>query len=151
MWLDAFLSYLHYTAIFILFAFLAAELTLLRNRPDASTIRLLGRVDLAYFGSAIVVFVTGLLRMVWGAKGADFYLGSWPIYAKLALFVAVGAISVAPTLAFVRWRRMLDHEPAWQVPEEERAKMRRILLIEVHLAAMIPVFAVVMARGLGSR
>ncbi len=149
MWLDAVLAYLHYTAIFILFAFLTVEVTLLRNRPEAATIRLLGRVDLFYFGSAIVTFATGLLRLVWGAKGADFYLGSWPFYVKVALFVAVGLLSLAPTLAFVRWRRMLEHDPAWQVPEGERAKMRRILMIEVHLAAMIPVFAVVMSRGLG--
>jgi putative membrane protein len=151
MWLDAVLAYLHYTAIFILFAFLTVEVTLLRSRPEAATIRLLGRVDRFYFGSAIVTFATGLLRLVWGAKGADFYLGAWPFYVKIALFVAVGLISIAPTLAFVRWRRMLDHDPAWQVPEEERAKMRRFLMIEVHLAAMIPVFAVVMARGLGGR
>ncbi len=149
MFLDAFLAYLHFTAIFILFALMTTELVLFRNPLDARTVRLLGKVDLFYFGSAILVLATGFLRLVWGAKGADYYMGAWPFYVKFGLFVAVGAISVQPTLAFIRWKRELDHDPTWAVPEAERARVRRLLLLEVHLASMIPVFAVIMARGLG--
>jgi putative membrane protein len=61
----------------------------------------------------------------------------------------VAVISIPPTLTFIRWRRALDHDPDWQVPEEERLRMRRFVMSEVHLAALIPLFAVVMARGLG--
>ena len=68
---------------------------------------------------------------------------------KVGLFVAVGLISVAPTLAFIRWRRLLERDAAWQVPEAERKRVRRLVMIEVHLAALIPLFAVIMARGLG--
>ncbi len=53
MWTDAILAYLHFTAIFILFAFLTAETMLIRGALDANAIRLLGRMDLWYFGSAI--------------------------------------------------------------------------------------------------
>ena len=149
MWIDATLAYLHFTAIFILFAFLTVEIVLIRGALDAPAIRLLGRVDLWYFGAAIAVLVTGFLRLVMGAKGADFYLESWPVYAKLGLFLVVAALSVLPTLTFIRWRRALDHDAHWKVPEEERARTRRLIMIEVHLAALIPVFAVMMARGLG--
>ena len=149
MWIDATLAYLHFTAIFILFAFLTVEIVLIRGALDAPAIRLLGRVDLWYFGAAIAVLVTGFLRLVMGAKGADFYLESWPVYAKLGLFLVVAALSVLPTLTFIRWRRALDHDAQWKVPDEERARTRRLIMIEVHLAALIPVFAVMMARGLG--
>ena len=44
---------------------------------------------------------------------------------------------------------MLDHDAAWQVPEDDRRRMRRLIMIEVHLAALIPIFAVIMSRGLG--
>jgi putative membrane protein len=148
MWIDALLAYLHYTAIFILFAFLSVEVVLIRGTLDEAAIRLIGRIDLWYFGAAIAVLATGFLRLVFGAKGPDFYLQSWPIYVKIGLFVVIAVISVIPTLAFIRWRRFLDHDRAWQVPPDERTRMRRLIMIEVHLAALIPVFAVIMARGL---
>jgi putative membrane protein len=148
MWLDAILAYLHFSAIFILFAFLTVEIVLIRGVLDANAIRLLGRVDLWYFGAAAAVLVTGFLRLVFGAKGPDFYLGAWPIYVKLALFLAIGVLSVSPTLAFIRWRRALDHDAQWKVPDEERRTMRRLVMIEIHLAAIIPIIAVIMSRGL---
>jgi len=149
MWLDAFLAYLHFTAIFILFAFLSIEVMMLKRALDAAAVRLLGRIDIWYFGAAIVVLITGFLRLVFGARGPDFYLQSWPIYVKIGLYLVVAVVSVTPTLAFIRWRRELDHDGAWQVPAGELTRMRRLVMIELHLAAMIPVFAVIMARGLG--
>jgi len=150
MVLDAVLAYLHFTAIFILFAFLTVQAVMLRLPLDARAIRLIGRTDLWYFGAAIAALLTGMLRMGLGAKGAEFYLNAWPLYAKLALFVAVGLISIKPTMAFTRWRRQLDGNPQWQLPGEEQARARKLVMLEVHLAALIPVFAVIMSRGLGS-
>ena len=149
MWIDALLAYLHYTAIFLLFAFLTVELILVRGPLDERVVRLLGRMDIWYFSSALAALATGLLRATLGAKGADFYFNAWPIYAKLALFIAVGVISVKPTLAFIHWRRALDHDASWRVAPGEQAAIRRLIMIELHLAAMIPVFAVIMSRGLG--
>lgn len=149
MWLDAILAYLHFIAIFLLFGFLTAEVVIIRRPLDAERIRLLGRLDLWYFGAAMAVLLTGFLRLGLGAKGAEFYLSGWPVYVKVALFLAVGLTSVYPTLAFVRWRRALDHDPAWRVPEAEHRRYRKVVMAEVHLAAMIPIFAVIMARGLG--
>ena len=149
MWLDALLAYLHFLAIFVLFAFLTVQAVMLRRALDEPRIRLLGRMDLWYFGAAMAALLTGFVRMGLGAKGADFYLGSWPVYVKIGLFLAVGMISVYPTLAFIRWRRALDHDAKWALPEAEQKSIRRLVMIEVHLAALIPLFAVVMARGLG--
>ena len=149
MILDAVLAYLHFTAIFLLFSFLTTQVILFRAPLDARGIRLLGRVDIGYAISAVVTLATGMLRLGFGAKGADFHLNHWPVYAKVGLFIAVGLLSVKPTLEFIKWRRELDHDPAWQLPAAEQAKMRRIVMIEIHLAALIPVFAVMMARGLG--
>ena len=149
MILDAVLAYLHFTAIFLLFSFLTTQVVLMRAPLDARTIRLLGRVDLGYGLSAGATLLTGMLRLGFGAKGADFHLNNWPVYAKLGLFLAVGLISVKPTLEFIKWRRALEHDAAWQLPAAEQAAMRRLVMIEIHLAALIPVFAVMMARGLG--
>ena len=68
---------------------------------------------------------------------------------KVLLFLAVGVISVWPTLRFIRWRRMFERDAGWAVPEAERRLVRRLVMIEVHLAALIPLIAVIMSRGLG--
>jgi putative membrane protein len=65
------------------------------------------------------------------------------------LFLAVAVVSVKPTMTFIRWKRMYERDAAWQVPGDEQAAMRKLVMVEVHLAALIPVFAVIMSRGLG--
>lgn len=149
MWLDAVLAYLHFTAMFLLFAFLTVQVILIRQPLDMRTVRLLGRMDIWYFSSAMATLVTGFLRATVGAKGADFYFNAWPIYAKIGLFLAVAVVSVKPTMTFIRWKRMYERDAAWQVPVDEQAAMRRLIMVEVHLAALIPIFAVIMSRGLG--
>lgn len=148
MILDATLAYLHFTAIFLLFSFLSTEVLLMRAEPDERTVRLLGRVDRWYALSAVAVLLTGILRLGFGAKGAAFHLSNWPVYAKIGLFLVVALVSIKPTLAFIRWRRAIEHNAAWRVDAAEHAAMRRIVSLELHLAALIPVFAVMMARGL---
>ena len=149
MILDAVLAYLHFTAIFLLFALLTTQAVLMRSPLDASAIRLLGRIDIFYALSAVATLLTGMLRLGFGAKGADIHLGAWPVYVKVGLFIAVALISIKPTLEFIRWRRALEHDPSWQLPAQEQAAMRRMVMMEVHIAALIPVFAVMMARGMG--
>ncbi len=79
----------------------------------------------------------------------DLHLDAWPFYVKIGLFLAIAIVSVVPTLAFIRWRRMFDHDPAWKVPPAEQARMKRLILVELHLGALIPLVAVIMSRGLG--
>ena len=149
MTIDAILAYLHFMAIFVLFAFLTAQAMFLRTALDEGGIRLVGRIDIWYFGAAMVALATGFARLGLGTKGAEFYMNAWPFYAKLATFLAVAGISVVPTLNFVRWRQALAGDPAWRVPPADQARMRKLVMIELHLGALIPVFAVMMARGLG--
>ena len=150
MILDAVLAYLHFTSIFLLFSFLTVQIVLVRAELDEAGVRRLGRMDIWYFGSAAAALLTGFLRLGLGAKGPDFYLNAWPVYAKLLLFLVVGAMSVKPTLTFIRWRRAFEHDPAWKVPAGEQAAIRKTVMAEVHIAALIPAFAVIMSRGLGS-
>jgi putative membrane protein len=148
MWLDAALAYLHFISIFLLFSFLAVEVVLIRRPLDLDLVRLIGRMDLWYFGAAAAVLASGVLRLALGAKGPEFYLSGWPIYAKLAIFLAVGLMSVAPTLAFIRWRREMEHDPAWRIPPDEQRRVRRRVMVEIHLLALVPLVAVIMSRGL---
>ena len=148
MVLDAVLAYFHFVAIFMFFAYLVAESIHIKRPLDATNILRIAKLDIIYGGTAVAVLVTGVLRLIYGAKGADFYMQSWPIYVKVGLFIVVGLVSIFPTLAFLRWKRTVAHDPSWKVPAAEQARARRLIVIQLHLAGMIPVFAVIMARGL---
>ncbi len=149
MMVDALLAYFHYSAIFVLFAFLTVEAMLLRNPLDANAVRLLARVDLWYFGAAIMVVASGVLRLYWGAKGVAFYSANPMFHAKVALVIVIGILSFPPTLQYLRWSRQLKAVAHFEPPELERRRVRRLVMIELHVAALLPLFGVLMARGIG--
>ena len=151
MMTDALLAYFHFSAIFILFAFLTVEAMVLKNPLDASAVRLIARIDLWYFGAAIVVLISGLLRLYWGAKGVGFYSTNPMFHVKIAVFIVVGVLSVFPTLQFLRWSKKLKSDTAFVPTEPERKRARRLVMFELHIAALLPLFAVLMARGIGTR
>lgn len=149
MWTDAVLAYLHFAAIFTLLWFLAKEWTLLRAGAAQLAIDRLANADAGFGLSAVAVLLSGAARAVFGIKGWSFYAHAPVFHLKIGLFVLVGLISIAPTLAFLRWRRAWRADPAFRVPEAEWRRARRLLMIELHLVALIPLAAVIMARGLG--
>ncbi len=146
---DALLAYFHFAAIFLLFAFLTVEAMLLRNPLDTVGVRLIARVDAWYGASAVMVLISGLLRWFMGAKGSAFYNPNPVFHAKVTLFVLVGLLSIKPTLQFLRWSRELKQNASFLPPLDEQKKLRRLVMIQLHLAAIIPLLAVLMARGIG--
>lgn len=146
---DALLAYLHFTAILILASALGAEALLLRAQAGADTLRSLARADILYGIASGVVIATGLLRLFYGAKGHAFYTANPVFWTKLGLFALLGLISIPPTLKFIRWRRRLAADASFLPAAEELAATRRLVFIELHLLAFIPLAAVFMARGLG--
>lgn len=146
---DALLAYFHFIAIILLFTFMSIEAVVMRNPLDANGVRLITRVDAFYGASAGLVLVSGLLRVFLGAKGGAFYTGNPVFYAKVGLFLVVGAMSIAPTLRFFRWARALKADPAFIPGVEEQRSTRRIVMAQIHLAALLPLLAVLMSRGIG--
>ena len=148
--IDALIAYLHYAAMVLISLFLVTEYQACKPGLTPQRIRRLARIDLFYMLAAILALVTGVLRLVWFGKGAAFYLYNPVLYIKLALFVAVGLMSIPPTLQYLRWTRALNSgggvPEAWQV-----ARVSRYLLAELILFALIPLMAVMMARGIGTQ
>jgi putative membrane protein len=149
MWKEAILAYLHFAAIFTLLWFLAKEWTLLKAGRDRLELRRLANADIGYALAAVAVLATGAARLLFGAKPAVFYLHNPVFHVKIGLFVLVGLISIKPTLAFLRWRRAATANPDFRVEEGEWRGVRRLLMLEMHIVALIPLFAVLMARGIG--
>ena len=152
MWLDAALAYLHYTAIFMLFAFLTvAGDAAPRDRSTSASCGCWARVGpLVRRPRRARRSSPGSCARACGAKGGDFYFNAWPIYVKIALFVAVGLhLDQAHARLHPLARARSTATRAGACPPTSTRAMRRIVMIEVHLAALIPIFAVIMARGLG--
>jgi putative membrane protein len=116
---------------------------------NEAVVRRLGRLDLIYGLSALAVLLTGLARIDLGMKGSAWYWGNPWLHAKLALLVVIGALSIQPTRMFIRWRRALDAGAGLPPPQEVR-RVRRLVMWQAHLLALVPLAAVLLARGFGS-
>ena len=94
--MTALMAFLHHVAAFTLVAALVVEFVLIRGELDATTARKLARTDVVFGISSGVLLVVGLLRVFYFEKGAGYYFHSATFIAKLALFVAVGLLSIYP-------------------------------------------------------
>ena len=147
---DLALAIVHHLIVFGIAAVLAAELALMRPAAMSSqTVKLLGRFDAAYGLLALAILVAGFIRVWYGAKGPDFYLHNHAFWGKIAAFAVVGLISIKPTLRIAAWRKALKADAAFMPALAEVGSLRRLLLIEIHVFALIPIFAAMMARGVG--
>lgn len=146
---DAGLSWLHFVLAFILVGAIVAEAFLLRLPVDGRVARLLLRIDLFYGVSAVLLILAGISRVIWGAKGWSYYQDQPFFWAKMATFALIGTLSIAPTRTFIRWTKQANANAALVVPEAEVKRVRRLVVIETHLVALLVLFAALMARGIG--
>lgn len=148
MWIEPVLAYLHITALLALVVFLSNQAALCRPEwLNAATVHRLVRLDLIYLASAIALLLTGLARTVWGVKGFGWYWSQPLLHIKLTGYLVIAAFSLMPTLAFRRWVRAL---PGLPTPDEVR-RVRRWIMIEAHILMLVPIAAVMLARGIWTR
>ena len=151
MTLEAILAYLHLLAILTMVVFIASEAALCRIEwLNAAVVERLAKVDRIYGIAAVAVIATGVARTWWGMKGTAWYWTNPLLHLKLTLFIIVGLISIFPTMRYLRWRKALRATGALPAEAEVR-KTRKLVMIQAHLIALIPLAAVFLARGFGVR
>lgn len=143
------LAFLHHTAAVAVMALLTVELVLLRFDLTPPIARTLLRMDGAYGIAALVLLVVGLARVFFTEKGAAYYFHSGTFIAKLSLFVIVGALSIYPTMQFLRWRPVLREQRVPQIDPATRKRLRMTVHLELTLLLVILLLAPMMARGIG--
>jgi len=146
---DAGLAWLHFIFAFLIVGALSAELFMLRMPVTAPVALRIVRADAFYGIGSILLIIAGLSRLQWGAKDWAFYQAEPFFWAKIATFVVIGLISIAPTRAFLRWSKAAKADATFIAPEAEVKAARRWVMIEVHLIALLLLFASLMARGIG--
>lgn len=149
MTLDLVLAIAHHMAVFTLVGLLAAEIAVVREGIDGPAIKRLAALDGAYGGVAGLVLLVGFLRVFFGAGSSEVYFANPVFWAKIGAFLAVGLLSIAPTLAFARWHKAVSDDPDFVPPAGAVARARKFFLAQVVVLAFIPVFAAAMARGYG--
>lgn len=149
MTFEAILAYLHLLAILTMVVFISSEAALCRVQwLNAAVVERLAKVDLVYGIAAIMVLATGVARTVWGVKGTSWYWTNPLLHVKLTLFIIVGVISIFPTMTYFRWRKALRSTGALPA-EADILKTRKLVMVQAHLIALIPLVAVFLARGFG--
>jgi len=142
-------AYLHFLGMMILMATLLAEHVMLHSQMPPVHIQRLARTDLFYGMAAGLVFLTGLLRFAYFGKGIHFYLGNPVFYIKVGMFLLVALISVYPTMRFLAWRKMLKQGDLPALDPYIVTRLRIAIRLELGLLIVIPLLAVLMARGIG--
>jgi len=146
--MEPLMAYLHYLSIIFVGGFLIAELVVCRVGMTSAQAQRIAVIDAVFFASALAALATGLLRLFFYAKGVGFYTGNPTFWVKMALYVSIAAISIKPTRTFLRWKRAAVDRGA-APPGAEIAAARRVIHIELGLLALMPLMAVLMARGIG--
>ena len=145
---DALLAYLHFIAIIGTVSFLVVEAVLCRPGLGSELAHRLRRVDAAYAIFAVLALATGLLRLFWGAKGSAFFTGNPVFHAKMTVYVVVALLSILPTVRFIGWSKAA--QATGRGPDDAAVlSVRRVLMAELALAALLPLLAALMARGVG--
>jgi putative membrane protein len=148
---DALLAFAHYLSIFATAFFLLLEWVRCREPVTLNRARLLAKMDGFYGAAALAALATGFARVFYGAKGSSFYFANPVFNVKLGVYIVVALLSIPVTVAFFRWRKALSREHGEvTVPARAIRRVRALLLAEILLLALLPLLAVLMARGIGA-
>lgn len=140
---DLIVRYFHFIAIFVMFSLLTLEHFLLKGELEEKWLKKLFIIDLAYNISLVVALVCGIGLWLWVGKPAGFYSDNWVFHTKITLFFLVMLLSFFPAGYLFRQRRR--QQKTITVPKS----VIWVIRLELVLLAAIPLFAVLMANGMG--
>jgi len=147
---DLALAIVHHLLVFALAGILAFEIGTISAAMKREAVLRVSRVDLWYGILAGVIILVGFTRAIYAAKGWAYYSINVFFWAKMGTFLVIGLLSIAPTMAIIRWRKALLADATFVPPADAIHNVRRYLWAEAILFAFLPAFAAAMARGYGT-
>jgi putative membrane protein len=142
-------AFLHHLAAFALVSALVVELVLTRDDITLKTARKLLTTDMIFGVSAGVILIVGLLRVFYFEKGSTYYFSSIPFIAKISLFIAVGLLSIIPTVEFLSWRKPVRLGRVPIVSDDRMKRVRIVIHAELVGVSLLILCAALMAKGVG--
>ena len=149
VWPRAGVAYLHYLSFMVCFGALVLERRLIKANPDRQEATLMVITDVVYGLAALVLLLTGIARVLHFGQGSAFYTENPLFWWKVGAYLAVGGLSLYPTITYILWALPLRKGELPQVSEALAKRLSWILNIELAGFAAIPLMATLMARGVG--
>jgi len=140
---EIFIRYLHFFGIITLFSTIVGEHLLISKEMGMKSFKKIIYVDAIYGLGAIITLISGTLLWFVFGKPAVYYSSNFIFHIKLSLFVCVGILSLFPTVYFLRNRKTMAEtivQPAYII---------KIIRVEILLLILLPLFASMIARGIG--
>ena len=149
MAVSALFAFLHFVAVFGIFATVFLEWQTMSATPSLAEAKRIQRCDRWYGIFAVLLLVVGFLRVYHFEKGSAFYFRNPVFDAKLVLFALAGVVSIYPTVRFIRWGAQTRRGEAPAVAPEEHRRIMLSLRAEMVLLLGAALCASFMARGIG--
>lgn len=139
------LRYVHFISIFTIVSTLVSEHLLLNKELSRAEIARLARIDSIYGVAALTLIAAGLTLWLGSiGKPAIYYSKNWIFHTKITLFVAIGLLSIYPTVFFIKQRKGNPDELV-NIPKS----IFWMLRFELFFLFIIPLLAGLMAKGIG--
>jgi putative membrane protein len=146
---NAGVAYVHYLSVMLCFGALVLERRLIKPNPNQREATLMVITDVVYGIAALALLVSGILRVLHYGQGTEFYTANPLFWTKVGLYLAVGTLSLYPTVTYILWAIPLRKGKLPQVSEALANRLGWVLNIELAGFAAIPLLATLMARGVG--
>lgn len=143
------MAFLHHLAAFTLTAAIIYEHTAFHRDLSLTEARKIQRMDIVYGVSAGFLVIVGLLRVFFFEKGAPFYAQNWFFWTKMLGFALAALLSIYPTIRFVSWRKFFARNQVPEISDQDVARIKLFLRLELIAIALILFSAAMMARGIG--
>lgn len=144
MTIEILLKYLHFICIFGIVGALVGEHLLFKTKMTRKELQRMFVLDSIYGLSAVLLLIAGFSLWFLVGKPADFYSKNPIFHLKIGLFVIVGLLSLYPTVFFMKNRKGEGSEEI-EVPK----RIIMFIRIELLLLFIMPLFASLMAKGIG--
>ena len=147
---SALVAYIHYLSFMLCFGALVFERISLKTAPNREEAISMVAADIVYGIAGVALLISGIYRVIKFGQGSDFYTHNPIFWTKIVVFALVGSLSLYPTITYILWAIPLSKGKLPNVTANLVARLRLIINIELFGFSLIPFFASLMARGIGT-
>tara|TARA_B100000579_G_scaffold83105_1_gene64826 strand:- start:232 stop:693 length:462 start_codon:yes stop_codon:yes gene_type:complete len=146
---SALVAYVHYLSFMVCFGALIFERISIKTNPNRKEAISMVVADIVYGLAGVALLITGIYRVTKFGQGSDFYTQNPIFWTKMIIFALVGSLSLYPTVTYILWAIPLSKGKLPEVTTNLLARLKVIINIELLGFSSIPLFATLMARGIG--